>query len=338
MTTQNENTFLTPVGRIVGGDCHTASDKDMTGAPLTVKTGPNAGTPRVQFFLALAIPKTAPEWPAISAKFEAVARAGFPQLFNAQGCIDPQFAWKVTDGDSQVPDRKGKRPCDREGYPGHYIVRFASGFAPSCVGPDYRVAMDPKQIKRGHWVRVYGTVNANANATNPGLYVGHQLVQFCGYGEEIQAGPDAAAILGNAPIGALPAGASATPLAPPTAPPAPGAPAAPGAPPGAPAAPGASAAPLAPPGAPAAPGVAPAAPGVAPAAPGVAPAAPGAPPGAPPAPGAPGGVQPAPGFLQGPPAPVAEPTYVHAGQVYTRSQLAAGGWTDAQINALPPAQ
>ena len=49
----------------------------------------------------------------------------------------------------------------------------------------------------------------------PGVYLNHSMVEFIGHGVEIITGPDAAAVFGGAP-GALPAGASATPVAPAT--------------------------------------------------------------------------------------------------------------------------
>jgi hypothetical protein len=90
--------ILTPVGRIVQGDCFKGRDTDMQGNPLTVKTGPRAGEARSEWFVALAVPKTDPGWPAIQAAIHQAAQAGFPTLFDAQGnCTNPNFSFKYTD-------------------------------------------------------------------------------------------------------------------------------------------------------------------------------------------------------------------------------------------------
>jgi len=49
--------ITSPVGRIVMGSLYDPSTTDAEGKPLVVKTGPNAGQPRVNYFFALAIPK-----------------------------------------------------------------------------------------------------------------------------------------------------------------------------------------------------------------------------------------------------------------------------------------
>ena len=53
--------FTTPVGRLVMGSLYKAQDKDADGKPLLIKSGPNAGQPKVQYFFALAVPKAPDE-------------------------------------------------------------------------------------------------------------------------------------------------------------------------------------------------------------------------------------------------------------------------------------
>jgi len=233
-----ENEIKTGVGRVVMGDCFNGRDKDLEGRPLTIKNGANAGQPRVDYFVGLAIPKDAPEWPEIWNKINAVARAGFPAMFDAAGnCVRPDFAFKVIDGDSPVPNTKNVAPNTREGFPGHWVLSFSQGFAPKVVAQDPRTELiDPKAIKRGDYVRILATVKANGSEQNPGVFLNHSVIQLCGYGEEIVVGIDAAAVMDDAP--ALPAGASTTPTAPAAVP---GVPAAPAAVPGVPAAPVAAA-------------------------------------------------------------------------------------------------
>jgi hypothetical protein len=339
--------FTSPVMRFVQGDLDTPQDKDAQGNPRLVKTGPNAGQPNPQFFMAGAIAKNDPAWPEFWALLCQQAAADFPNLFPggpSAPCVHPQFAFKVIDGDGV--DTSGKSNATKEGFAGHWVVRFASSYPPRLFYKDRYAPHEQIQekgvIKRGYFVRVNGTVEGNANAQRPGLYVNLDMVELTAYGPEIVSGPDAnEAFGGGAPV-ALPAGASAAPLTPPV--PAAGAPT-----PGAPA-------PIAPP----VPGV-PAA-GPTPAAPPV----PGA--GAPPLPAAgspvPGSPAPAPytGYMGAPAAgptptagvapvaspaapvptappsaPIASPTsgpvMLPAANGATYEQMIAAGWTDETLRA-----
>ena len=77
--------FITPVGRLVQGDAHTPQATDSEGKPLVVKSGPNAGQPAKKWFIALAITKDNPEFPAFWAQVQSEAKTAFPQYFNPQG-------------------------------------------------------------------------------------------------------------------------------------------------------------------------------------------------------------------------------------------------------------
>jgi len=209
--------ILTPVGRLVMGDCFTPQTTDAEGRPLVIKTGPNAGQPRVDFYMGIAIPKTDAGYNDLYATIYNEARVSFPNLFDASGqCLNPKFAFKIIDGDSQIPNSKGNKPCDREGFVGHWILNFSGGYAPKCYVPnngDLSLATDPAMIKRGYYVRICGSVKGNGSQQQPGIFLNHSMVELVGYGEEIITGPDANAVFGAAPA-ALPQGASATPLAP----------------------------------------------------------------------------------------------------------------------------
>lgn len=304
--------ILTPVGRLVAGSLYKPQDKDAEGKPLVIKSGANAGQPRVDYFFAVAFPKgqeqhwAHTEW---GAKVWAAGHAAFPNG-SAQA---PTFAWKITDGDSQVPNRKGVKPCTREGYPGHWVVSFGGGFAPRiCNADGSALITEPDAVKLGYYVQVYGSVSGNGSPNQPGVFINHSAVSLQGYGQEIIVGLDPASVgFGK---GAAPAGMSAAPIA-----------QAPAVAPVAPAAPSAAYAPPAP----------------------VAAAyAPVAPPVAPGAPVVPAGVQPNPGFLNGPtaPAPVAPaapaaPAAPPAGPQMTAAATTtyaayrAAGWSDEQLRA-----
>jgi len=212
--------LLTPVGRMVQGDLFKGRTTDNKGKPLLVKNGPNAGQPRTEYFVAIAIAKTDPGWADLWSKICQAAQAGYPQFFNAQGqCTNQFFSMKYTDGDSTEPNRVGKKPCDREGFPGNHILNFSSGFPIMVYGTGGKSEItDPSTIKRGYYIRIAGNVRDNAPSETPGVYLNIGGVEFIAYGEEIKTGPDGAAMFGNAPAPVLPPGASATPLNPQTTP------------------------------------------------------------------------------------------------------------------------
>jgi hypothetical protein len=102
--------ITSPVGRIVMGSLYDPSTTDAEGKPLVVKTGPNAGQPRVNYFFALAIPKGAePHW-AHTPWGQQIWNVGNQAFPNA--AQSPAFAWKIEDGDSQIPNKKGRKPVD----------------------------------------------------------------------------------------------------------------------------------------------------------------------------------------------------------------------------------
>ena len=205
--------FLSPVGRLVQGSVFEPQTVDAEGKPLVVKSGANAGQPRVNYFFAIAIPKTSPEMAPIFAKMNEIAAAGFP----AGQFRSPSFAWKFIDGDGI--DKNGKPYAEREGFAGHYVLRYSGSYAPkvhSAGGAS--VLTDPQSVKRGYYVRVYGSISPNNSTQQPGLYLNHSLVEMVGYGLEIVSGPDGSQVFGQAPAAVLPAGASAIPLAPAGAP------------------------------------------------------------------------------------------------------------------------
>jgi hypothetical protein len=208
--------FTTPAGRLVLGSLYKPNDKDAKGNQLVYKTGADAGKARVDFFFAIAIPKTPgqshwgqTEW---GAKIWQAGHAFQPQAGNM-----PSFHWKVEDGDSRVPNENGKIPANREGYPGNWILKFSGGYAPQiynligAADPSNAPALTtPNAINLGDFVQVFGNVVGNgATGMQAGVYLNHRGVALAGYGQRIISGPDVTAMgFGGAP---LPAGASLTP-------------------------------------------------------------------------------------------------------------------------------
>lgn len=202
--------FLTPVGRMVQGDPFEAQTKDQAGAPLTIKTGPNAGQATQRYFIAVAFAKTDVAFGALFQQIKDTARSGFPAMFDAAGnCINPRFAFKVADGDGV--DENGKSNANKEGFAGHWVVKFNSSFPPRCFHQghyqSHEVIQDKMAIRRGYFVRVAGTMEPNNNPQRPGVYMNLGMVELVAQGPEITSGPDASAVFGGAPVAALPAGA-----------------------------------------------------------------------------------------------------------------------------------
>lgn len=220
--------FTSPIGRFVQGDAFEAQTKDAQGNPLTVKTGPNAGQPTKRWFMAVAFAKNDPMTLPYLQKLAEIARAAWPQYFNAYapnnpplfGCSHPRFAIKIMDGDGV--DDNGKSNAAKPGFAGHWIVKYSSSFqAPEVynVGqydPMQRVT-DARALQRGYRVRMFTSAETNDNDQRPGIYVNPGKVEISAIDEVIQTGPTAEDAFGSG------GGATATPPAP--AAPAPAAPA-----------------------------------------------------------------------------------------------------------------
>jgi hypothetical protein len=201
--------ITTPVGRIVQGSLYDKQTKDFDGNLLVVKTGLNAGQPRISYFFALAIPKgTETHWALTEwgKQIWAVGHAAFPVAAQRS-----DFAWKIDDGDSTIPNKRNRRPCDQEGFRGCWVLKLSQGFQVKCCNADGSVLItEPGAIKCGYYVQVNLNVASNDNQNNPGVYLNPAIASLQGYGPEIVVSIDpAAAGFGKA---VLPPGASATPV------------------------------------------------------------------------------------------------------------------------------
>ena len=202
--------FTTPVGRMVMGSMYKPNTTDAEGKPLVVKTGPNAGQPRSNFFFALAIPKGAETHWSQTAWGQLIYKTGLAAF--PQAAQSPAFAWKIDDGDSVIPNKRGKKPVDNEGWKGNWILKFSGGYAPKVYrqdGSGYVQVTDVDYVKPGYYIEVNGTVDGNGSQSQPGVYLNHSMVCFRAFGPEI--------VFGMAPEeagfgqSALPAGATLTP-------------------------------------------------------------------------------------------------------------------------------
>lgn len=305
--------FTTETGRIVwtGSDSNSLYDPvttDFDGNPL----GNNDdGSPKVIYRLGLAIKKKPGETHWASSALGAIIWAQ-GHRDHPQAATGNDFSWKVVDGDATTKTAKAKtRPCDKEGFPGHWVFTFSSGFPFKFVNADGSAyLLDKGAVKVGDYVQLAGTVAGNTGKS-PGVYINHRFVSLQGLGTAIVSGPDPKSLgfgKGQQPDGMMPVGSVATGASPP--PPAPGASPTPPAP-------GASQQPP-PPAAQQVPQV-PVTP-----APGFV--------GTPPAPG--NGAPPAPGASPPPPPPAStgpQMTAKAAGNTY--ASFIAAGWTDATLRA-----
>ena len=289
-------TDIMVTGRLVSGHPLESHAKlDNNGQPRVMKDG----SPMNEITVGVAIPKTGEtHWNQTpwGQQVHAAAVAAWPNNEHTY----PHFAWKIVDGDSTQPNRKGNKPCDREGYTGHWVVFANTMFRiPTYHAGQYdphQQIKDANAIKRGDYVRLVFSVTGNGSTESHGIYINPVMLELSRAGVEIISAntPDAGAAFGGS-VAQLPPGAQLdTSVATPAPAPAP--------------APQATPAP-----------------------------APQATPAPAPAP-AHDLVQPG-AAIAPPPAPApAEESYIHNGATYTRSALLAmPGWTEAHLATLQKA-
>jgi len=195
--------ILFPVGRLVGGSVHKERGATLQDGK-TPKLGKD-GTQQMSVSFGVAIPKTQAAWqnePWGQTVF-GIGQAAFPQM-----CASPAFAWKITDGDSALPNKRGKVPNTLTGYAGHWVIWFSQGWAPKLVTADGAAELSGDKFVPGHYVQVFAAVAGNgATGTNtPGVYMNPIAVALAGMGEVIAVDVDTTSVgFGG---GVLPAGAT----------------------------------------------------------------------------------------------------------------------------------
>lgn len=210
--------FVTSVGRLIWcnkGGLGVPFDKDKAGKPLVDKNGNS----KQKFDFGMAIPKGATtHFSQLVADLANGQRSEFGRTIWEEGhrgftngeTQRPRFAWKIHDGDSTEMDDNGVRWCDKPNHPGNWVLTFSSMFPINCVDASGKNQIDPATIKRGYYIQVLGSVEANGDSQKPGVYLNHNAVALAGYGPEIVSTQDTS----NVGFGgsALPAGASQTPV------------------------------------------------------------------------------------------------------------------------------
>ncbi len=187
-------------GRLVGGHpmLYTKQIDDKTKLPKLMKDG----TELMSMYIGVAVPKTGEQhWnqTAWGAKIWNDAIAGYPRGEHEM----PNFAWKIQDGDSQIPNQKMVKPCDKEGYPGHWVLNCSTSlpvkvFIAGKYDPMDQV-QDSNMIKTGDYCRALIYVKPNNSTQSPGMYLNPYGFELTQAGQQIISGPDVGAIFRGSP-------------------------------------------------------------------------------------------------------------------------------------------
>ena len=202
-----------PVGRIVSGN--PAKKEVKTDFHSRKPIIGEDGQPIYQWRCSIAFPKEEfnnSVWPLLQQEAATLYPNGTP----------PEFSWKVIDGDSPACPKGSNVPYNtREGYPGHWVVKFSTqAFAPGVYKYEngaYR-QMTENEVHCGDYVVPNVTIKAHNN-NDGGLYFNPNMFKHVGYGQIIvsASGGNPEEAFGNTDH-PLPQGASATPVVPAAAP------------------------------------------------------------------------------------------------------------------------
>lgn len=203
----SENKPIMIQGRIVWGSNFFKGNPQTMFGTNTPKLN-KKGEQSIQYGFGLAVPKA--NCAEIWAKMYEEAYRIYPSRQ-----LPPAFAFKYKDGDTDIDD-KGFPYSKREGYAG-CLVFACTQYMPikwfKYEGGNNILINEG--IKCGDYVNVQLSVEGHPpeGQGKPGLYLNPMAVQFLGFGQEIINSPSGDQIFGvQAPV--MPAGASATPLAP----------------------------------------------------------------------------------------------------------------------------
>lgn len=194
--------ILFPAGRMIGGNLDKLFPRtEANGKPKIDRDG----KPEMQCSIGVAIPKTHPQERWMDTQWGQVIYQTGAQA-HPQLVASPAFSWKITDGDSQLPNKKGKRPCDQVGHAGHWVIWFSQGWLPKRCNSDGSVELPEGSIVPGYYIQVFGSVAGNKLVPNgtPGVYLNPIAVALVGEGDKIASDVDTTVIGFGA---ALPAGA-----------------------------------------------------------------------------------------------------------------------------------
>ena len=197
--TQTAATEIMVTGRLVAG--HPMKRNQMTDDKTGQPIRDAAGQVKTNVYIGVAVPKTQADWKLEPWGQQIVQRAQADWPNGEHGAAT--FAWKVTDGDSAVPNKAGNKPCDKEGYPGHWVINGQTMLAIRChhVGKyqPHEQIQDENEIKTGDYCRVLIGCRGNNPSQSPGVYMNPELFELSRAGQAIitQGGPSAADVFGG---------------------------------------------------------------------------------------------------------------------------------------------
>jgi hypothetical protein len=162
MASPNQVRLTSPRGVWSRGTPFEAQTKDQSGAPLTIKTGPNAGQPTKRWFIfAVAYPKNDPETNQYLAQLgrscpQVLARihGGFqtaPRRLSARPTpVSQPRSWTGT-----ARTDNGKSNREKPGFAGHWVVNpiKAPGVWQEPNFDEMDQITDPRMLPRGYFVR-----------------------------------------------------------------------------------------------------------------------------------------------------------------------------------------
>lgn len=220
-------TFLTPVARLIHGHPMKRNLKinDKTKLPVLDKTGRQIE----ETYIGIAIPKgSESDWKDTDWGKSILSAALDPvKGYDIQMTKRNDFSWKVVDGDSDIPNKKGHAPNEDIYKRGHWVVHLNTRIPYNCYHAGKYSPLDAIQdvnaIKLGDYIRVQIEAVGNKPSETPGVYLNPKILELSRPGEAIireAQGPDAASVFGGgAPAQVVPTPAPAAP-APATPPPA----------------------------------------------------------------------------------------------------------------------
>lgn len=201
--------LLLPVGRMVFGDVN--KGRQRTDSKTNALRVNQDGTPMMDFTAGVAVRKAGETHWNQTAWGQVIFAHGQKEWPNGQW-QHRDFSWKIIDGDSTEVNKKGKRPCDQEGYAGHWIIVCSNGQAPQLTDRMGKVHLtDRSAVVPGRFVQPFISIAGNESQDSPGIYLNLKILAYSAWGEEIVSSnaPDPSTVgFGQ---GALPAGASEIP-------------------------------------------------------------------------------------------------------------------------------
>ena len=177
-------TVLIPMARMVFGDLYSLLPRnDKDGKPKIGKDG----KPSLELKFAVAIKKgTEDSWfeTTWGKEIKAEAVEGYPKHH-----LTPTFAWKVVDGDSPIPNKKGKAPNENPLNLGHWILWLSQGWLPKITDAKGNKIDAEGYITSGDYVKLILKVKANGSSSapseTPGVYLNPEAVGLAFKGQSL---------------------------------------------------------------------------------------------------------------------------------------------------------